>query len=82
MCRKMRRVLELVSSGKIWGFVNWGFDSFELCKKFTFIGELQVAWPCSKVARPCLSLKLLDCGTFSSGTTMLDFGMAVPDCMP
>ena len=24
--RKMRKVLKVVGSGKIWGIVNWGFD--------------------------------------------------------
>ena len=31
--RKMRKVLRLVGSGKIWGFVNLGFGEFEICKK-------------------------------------------------
>ena len=31
--RKMRKVLELAGSGKIWGFVKWGCDSFKIYKK-------------------------------------------------
>ena len=79
MSKKMRRVLKLVSSGRIWEFVNWGFDSLKFSKKITFMGEQQVARPCSKVARPCLSPKILDCALLQTGTAMLESGTAVPN---
>ena len=37
MSRKIRKAVELMGSRKMWGFVNWGFDSFEICTKYAFI---------------------------------------------